>query len=137
MNIFNLIRDIENFDPEVHGRLDSRRDLFKKAGNFGLKMAAASVPIALGTMFQKVYGKGDDLITDTLNFALTLEYLEDEFYVKGLTASGLIPTDRRVIFQQISKHESVHVTFLKSAITSLGATPVNKPTFDFTGGKGQ
>ena len=131
MNIFNLIQEIEKHDPEVYSRLDSRRRIFKN----GLKLAAAALPFTFATTLQKAYGKGNDAITDVLNFALTLEYLEDEFYAKGLAASGLIPADRKVIFQQISKHESAHVALLKTSITSLGATPVSKPNFDFTGGK--
>jgi hypothetical protein len=66
-----------------------------------------------------------------LNFALTLEYLEDEFYVMALNSSGLIPSADRNIFMQISKHESAHVAFLK---TALGTAAVSKPNFDFTAG---
>jgi hypothetical protein len=65
---------------------------------------------------------------------LTLEYLEDEFYKSGLAASGLIPENRRAIFQQISMHENAHVGFIKTVLGQLSATPVSKPEFDFTAG---
>ncbi len=49
---------------------------------------------------------------------LTLEYLEDEYYRVGLATSGLIPSANRIVFQQISKHETAHVGFLKSTLMS-------------------
>ena len=106
----------------------------KGVANAGRTLAAAAVPLALGSMFSKAYGQSATGIVDVLNFALTLEYLEDEFYAKGLAASGLIPADRRAIFQQISKHESAHVAVLQAAIKGAGAMAIAKPTFDFTGG---
>ncbi len=51
---------------------------------------------------QKMPGKIDDVI----NFALTLEYLEDEFYRTAVGSSGLIPSETRAVFEQISKHEA-------------------------------
>ena len=131
MNIYKIIEEIEKTDSEVIERL-SRRDMFKQASSFGQKVAIAALPIAMGGMFKKAYGGTKESVTQVLNYALTLEYLEDEFYAKGLGAAGLIPADRRVIFDQVSKHEKSHVAFLKSVITSLSATPVSKPTFDFT-----
>lgn len=69
--------------------------------------------------------------TDILNFALTLEYLEDAFYQMGLASSGLIPPEDRPIFEQIGKHESAHVALLLGA---LGSAAVARPDFDFTAG---
>lgn len=136
MNILNIIDNISKADPEVYERLDSRRNMFKKAGQFAGKIALTTVPFTLGSMFNKAYGKPANVVLDALNFALTLEYLEAEFYTQGLAASGLIPSSDRAIFQQISKHENAHVIFLKAAITGAGGTPVAKPTFDFSGAKG-
>ena len=72
-------------------------------------------------------------VVDILNFALTLEYLEAEFYTRGLAAAGLIPANLRDVFDQIRKHEVAHVAFLQGA---LGSAAVVKPTFDFSGGGG-
>lgn len=134
MNLFKIIKDIEKVDAEVYDRLDSRRGMFKSVGKWGGRMAAASVPFMLGGMFKKAYGQtsNNSAIIEILNYALTLEYLENEFYAMGLAASGLIPEDRKAIFQQIGQHEAAHVTFLKTAIQSLQGTPASKPTFDFT-----
>lgn len=77
---------------------------------------------------------GKSALTDALQLALVLEYLEDEYYSIGLGTSGLIPSADRPVFMQISKHESAHVAFLKSTLTSLGTTPGAKPNFNFTAG---
>ena len=136
MNLQNIFSEIEKNDPEVYNKLDTRRDIMKRFANVSGKVALASVPFALGSMFKKAYGRNTDAITDVLQFALTLEYLEGEFYVRGNAASGLIPAADQPAFQTIMTHESAHVNFLKTAITSLGQTPVPKPNFDYTAGSG-
>jgi len=143
MNLFNIIQEIENFDPEVAGRLDSRRRVFKHFAGFGKKLALTAVPLALGSMLNKAYAQTNmkQQVAEVLNFALTLEYLEDEFYKAGLMAmsGNLIPAADKPIFQQIGKHETAHVNFLKATIPTLGTgaafTPVAKPNVDYTGSK--
>ncbi len=133
MNLLHVLDEIEKVDPEVYERLDSRRKVMKSFANISGKLALATVPVALGSMFQKAYGQTSQQILDVLNFALTLEYLEAEFYVIGLAQAGLIPAgDDRSAFQTISNHETIHVEFLRTTIIQLGGTPVSKPTFDFT-----
>ncbi|MCJ8163972.1 ferritin-like domain-containing protein [Pontibacter sp. E15-1] len=134
MNIFKIIKDIEKVDGEVYDRLSSRRQAFSSFGSFGKKVAFAAAPIALGTMFKKAYGQSSGSIADVLNFALTLEYLEAEFYQMGLDASGAIASENRAFFTDVRDHEVAHVAFLKTAIQSMNATPVAKPTFDFSAG---
>ena len=137
MNLYNIIEEIEKQDPEVYERLDGRRDAVKKFASFSGKAALAALPMALGSMFQKSYGQsGSSSIIEVLNFALTLEYLEAEFYIKGLETSGLIAAVDRPAFETIKMHEVAHVEFLRSTIIALGGTPVTKPTFDFTAGNG-
>ncbi len=137
MNLYNVIEEIEKADPEVYERLDGRRDAIKKFASFSGKAALAALPIALGSMFQKSYGQSTtQQIIDVLNFALTLEYLEAEYYVRGLDAPGLIAAVDRPAFQTIKMHELAHVEFLRATILALGGTPVAKPTFDFTAGNG-
>jgi rubrerythrin len=138
MNLLNVIDEIEKVDPEVYDRLDGRRSAMKKFANLSGKLALATVPLALGSLFQKAYGQtATQQILDVLNFALTLEYLEAEFYVRGLAEPGLIPNAAdRAAFQTISMHENAHVEFLTATIIALGGTPVPKPTFDYTAGNG-
>lgn len=134
MNIFKIIKDIEKVDSEVYDRLSSRRQAFSSFGSFGKKVALSAVPIAMGTMFKKAYGQSTTGIVDVLNYALTLEYLEAEFYQKGLDASGAIAAENRAFFTDVRDHEVAHVNLLKEVIQSLNATPVSKPTFDFSAG---
>lgn len=133
MNIHKIIEEIEKTDSEITERL-SRRNMFRHASSFGTKVAIAALPIALGGMFKKAYGGTKETVVEVLNFALKLEYLENEFYATANASAGLIPTVNAATFVQIGKHEAAHVAFLKTTIASLGGTAVAKPTFDFTAG---
>jgi rubrerythrin len=131
----NQLLDIYNVKPEELDKFTSRREAFIKLGNFGKKVALAAIPITLASSAgSKVFARTLGHL-DVLNFALTLEYLEAEFYTLGLEAKNLIPGGRdRAIFEQIEKHEIQHVEFLIAAIEAYGGTPIEKPEFDFTVG---
>ena len=137
MNLQNILSEIEKTDPEVYDRLDTRRSVMKNFAKTSGKIALAAIPFALGSMFQKAYGgptAPTDLIIDTLNFALTLEYLESNFYIKAV-ASGIIPAGAATsALTVIRDHENAHVNFLKTAITAAGGSPVSftAAQFDFT-----
>ena len=127
MNILNIISELEKVDGDIHERLayTSRRSMF---GTLGKTVAAIAIPSLLAASINKAYATTSGAI-DVLNFALTLEYLENEFYMMGNAKSGLIPAIDKPVFNQIGKHEQQHVAFLLAA---LGAKAVAKPTFDFT-----
>jgi rubrerythrin len=65
-----------------------------------------------------------------LNYALTLEYLETEFYSKVI-AAGLFSGSVGALLKEFGKQEESHVTALKAAVTSLGGTPAAKPEGKF------
>lgn len=120
-------------DPEVLEQVGTRREALFGAGRWGMGVALASVPLALAGMARGAFAQSGlpQAVVDVLNFALTLEELEAEFYVQGMASSGLIPTVHREIFRTIRDHEVEHVRFLREV---LGSQAVAKPTFDFTAG---
>lgn len=136
MNIYNIIEEIEKVDPDFQDRISPRRAAIKNITSFGSKVAVAALPFALGTMIKKAYAQtaASAAVLASLNFALTLEYLEASFYDTAVATSGLIPSANLAFIQSIQADEDKHVTFLQNAITAAGGTPVAKGTYDFTGG---
>lgn len=118
---------LDGIDGDLADHLGSKRDLFKKvAGRLGI---LATTPVVLAAASTEAFSQGlPKQIVDILNFALTLEYLEDEFYRTALSA-GFIPGQFSEVFGTISRHESQHVMTLTGA---LGGAAVPKPRFDFT-----
>ncbi len=135
MNLQNIITEIEKVDPEVYGRFDTRRKAMKNFANLSGRIALAAVPLAISSMFNKAYGQTPGDVNSILNFALTLEYLEAEFYTKIVGSPGYMTASpaAQAALTKIKDDENKHVAFLK---TVLGGAAVAKPTFDFTGGNG-
>jgi hypothetical protein len=118
---------INGLDPDALGKMGSRRDVIRK---LGAGAALAAFPAAFAMMAKKAFAQAaDPTPTEVLNFALTLEFLEAEFYNIGMGTSGLIPSMDRTIFGTLQDHENAHVEFLQAA---LGNDAVSSPTFDFT-----
>ncbi len=138
MNFNNIFSDIEKVDADVFDRMDTRRSAMKQFASFTGKAAVAALPFAIGSMFKKAYGQTPNDVIATLQFALTLEYLEAKFYQNGVAGAGVQASGAESIaaFTKIRDHEVKHVAFLKAVITSLGSTPVAEPTFDFSAGNG-
>ncbi len=67
---------------------------------------------------------------DILNFALTLEYLETDFYQQKGKTVGLSGAAKSLA-TMFGEEEAEHVAALTKAITASGGKPVKKPTFAF------
>jgi rubrerythrin len=65
-----------------------------------------------------------------LNYALTLEYLEADFYAKVID-SGLAKGNIAELAKAIGQSEQDHVDALTKTIKSLGGTPAMEPTTKF------
>ncbi len=120
MNFRNILLEIEKTDPEVYERLSGRRDVLK---SFGTKVAVAALPFAIGSLFNKAYGKTTDAVIDALNFELKLEYFEYTFYRTATNTGGLIPSTDLAGFKTIELQEKAHVNFLITTITNMGGVP--------------
>lgn len=139
MNLQNIFSEIENVDPEVYERMDTRRSAMKQFANLTGKAALAAMPLALGSMFKKAYGQTPTDVLDVLQFALLLEQLEARFYIVGVasaavTGPGNAGPAALAALTKIRDHEIAHRNYLTAVISSLGATPGTEPMFDFTGG---
>jgi hypothetical protein len=143
MNFQNILSEIERLDPEVFERTSERRSVIK---NWTRKVSLTALPFALGALFNKAYGKANDAITDVLQFALKLEYIESELYRKAVEATEVNPPKNQLIptvtglelpaIKKIWQHEQQHVSFLYNTLTSMGQTPIAMPKIDFSGGSG-
>jgi hypothetical protein len=109
---------------EVHG-VTRASFILRGAMTAGAVYGATAISPYVGNAFGA--GSGD---VDILNFALTLEYLETEFYkVKG-KAVGL-SGEARSLASMFGDEESQHVDALTKAIKAAGGTPAKKPKFVF------
>jgi rubrerythrin len=119
----------------------SRKRFFKMLGGAGAVSAfsvalaacgdddkkASSTPAPAAT--SSADGNASDL--KILNYALTLEFLEAEFYAKTI-ASGLVKDPKVAsIAKQFGASEQEHVDALIATIKKLGGTPVAAPKSNF------
>ncbi len=141
MNFSNILNHIAEVDPEVYERTSSRRRVIR---NWMPKLALATLPVALGSLFNKVYAKGSDDMVNiiaTLQLALTSERLEASFYAMGLS-KGVVPASRPTdltAIQLIGANEEAHRKFVESTLLTIGGQPAVDAVpknFDYTGGKG-
>lgn len=120
---------------------------------FGMKtgLALAAAVAASGVEYETAQAQTMVTDVDILNFALNLEYLESEYYLRGLTGSGLTAAEttgvgtlgtvtggRQVPFadtavqqmlMEITTQERGHTNFVR---TALGAQAIARPSINYT-----
>ncbi len=104
----------------------TRSELFKKAVLGGGTFVAGGVLIG-GLPKVALAAPSARQDVQILNFALTLEFLEGEFYTQAVD-NGALSGELLNFARTVRDHEVAHVEFLQSA---LGNRAVEKPDFDF------
>ena len=110
----------------------TRRGFLKTAALVGVGASLAggvTNAFAAGPEYASQFGEGD---VGILNYALTLEYLEADFYAQG-TAKDFLGDNKKYL-APIAQHEAAHVQALTGTLQKLGATPATKPTFKYPDG---
>ncbi len=108
-------------------RRTTRRGALGQFGKIGAGLAVASLPTFLVPDVSFAQDGGGPV--DILNYALTLEYLEESYYRQGV--NSVIPDDELPAFQLVAEQEDKHVAFLTAAIDAAGGTPVEFTDEDF------
>lgn len=121
--------DADGAIREAHEDLggDTRSDFFKKAAIGGGAALGGSVFLSGLPEMALAQGKSKANDVKILNYALLLEFLENDFYIKSRAQAGL-KGDAARAFRVIQSHEATHVKTLKSV---LGGKARSKPKFKF------
>jgi len=115
---------------ETTATAQSRRGFLGKAALLGGGALAAGGLGAFAEAARAQSAPASDLAI--LNFALTLEYLEAEFYDRARQGDfGNLNTGVQRFAEVLYSHEQAHVDTLNATIPALGGTPVRKPALKF------
>jgi Ferritin-like domain len=127
----------------------ARRDFLR---GLGLGAAGAAAFGATGFSQTSALAQQSNIDVAILEFALNLEYLEAEFYLRAADGYGLGPSllgpdpgpvtgGSKVPFamplvkayaEEIAREERKHVEFLRAALTALNGSAISAPAIDFT-----
>ncbi|MGI8775445.1 MAG: ferritin-like domain-containing protein [Actinomycetota bacterium] len=128
-----------------------RRDFFRTAAKMGMGGALVVAGVACNTEDTPSAGNGatasptaatqspdegpqvpaSDI--DILNFALTLEALEADFYERGINQKVVSGRELQIV-EVIGAHEAAHAEVLTQTILDLGGEPVTAPEFKYPDG---
>jgi ferritin-like protein len=125
--------DADGAIQEAAGEAGATRASFlKRVGVTGVGFVSAGVlfdgllsPAQAAISTQNRSKKNDVKI---LNYALTLEYLEAEFYRQAVASGAITDPTLKSFAEVVAGHEAAHVAALRKA---LGRAAVKSPAFDF------
>ncbi len=110
---------------------DTRAAFMRKAGLLGGGFLAASGAAAFAQVAKGATAANEGDIA-VLNFALTLEYLEAEFYRKAMNGDfGRLNAGVQRFATLVHQHEQEHVDAIKATIPQLGGKAVGMPKLKF------
>ena len=129
---------------EIRDDAASRKRFLKMMGSggaagLGLLLAACGSDKKTTSTGAAAAGAGADTSTTAsgedgdiaiVNYALTLEYLEAQFYKEAID-TGFFKGKQLDLIKQIGDHERQHVNALTMAVKQLGGTPAAKPSTKF------
>jgi rubrerythrin len=99
-------------------------------GAFVLAACGSSKKAATTTAATTTSPSGESTDVAIANYALTLEYLETEFYEK-VNASGFFSGKAASLIKSFGAEEKTHVEALLGAVPKLGGKPAAKPEGKF------
>ena len=135
MDLFQIIDDIAKVDSEVYDRFDSRRAVFRNFLGYGKKVTATAIPLAVSALFNKAYGQSANLpqvVKDTLNLALQLEYLEKYYYQTALN-SNILTAEQTTAFTIMLNDENLHINTLRGVLLGDAIADPTRNGYDYTG----
>jgi len=112
----------------LNPNLTRRRFLGTTAIGAGSVISGATAIELLSTTRVWADAAGD---LEILNFALTLEYLEADFYAQGVAKVKFKNDHDKAVFTLIASDEAAHVAALTDTITKAGGKPVAKPAVKY------
>ncbi len=103
--------------------------------SFMLRSALAAGAVyggaAVGPFVKEAMSQENTGDVEILNFALTLEVLENTFYEDALSQVSGLSSDVQSLAEEIQANEAEHVDTLTATIEDLGGEPAEAPKFDF------
>lgn len=108
----------------------TRKDFFKSLAVAGFGAVAGASLLTPRAAAQYGGGNAGGGDVGIANFALTLEYLEAEYYTLALNA-GVLSGEALAVVEALADHEQQHVDAIIELLNGAGATPVEKPEFTF------